>query len=198
MLTQKNYITINQLEGKEDKVMKENGLGNIFVRHLVMAVPWGIISILVFFVAIAIIKEPIKESIHYGVQTALYESVNFVQTQGTIAPVKNNIKKGIAFAARVAKCGIKKTLNDPEIKQQVKNGMRYAMSEALRETADFALNAETFAKVKKNVKKGVEFTAQTGRNEIRLLLTDPDIKQQVKKALEYSGTRFQQIKPPSD
>jgi type IV secretory pathway TrbF-like protein len=138
--------------------MKEEGLGSVFIRHLVMAVPWGIISILVFLIAVVIVKGHVKDSIQYGVQTAIHESFNFVKDKGVTAAVKNNIKKGIAFTAREAKCEIKNALRSPELKQRVKNAMQYAVSEALKQTNDFVFEKERFARVKNKVKKAIDYS----------------------------------------
>ena len=112
--------------------MKNDGLGRLFVRHLVMAVPWGIMLLVVFFIAQA------------------------------------------------------------GIKQQVREGIEYGIVRAAKETTRLAFDYDVVTKVKKNVKEGVEFVAKTGKNEVRSLLKDPEIKQDLKEALEYAGQKLNQ------
>ena len=49
--------------------MREERLGHIFVRHLMMAIPWGIVFLVVFFIAAFGIKQEIKEGIQYTAYT---------------------------------------------------------------------------------------------------------------------------------
>ena len=110
--------------------MQEKGWGELFLRHLIMALPWGLVFLVVFFIA------------------AL------------------------------------------GVKQQVKEGIQYAIMTSINETAKFAYNYNVVVPVKKNVKEGIEFMAKTARNEVKALLADPGIKQDLKEALEYSGKKF--------
>jgi len=103
--------------------MKEDGLGTLFLRQLVMAIPWGIIFLLVIFIAAAAMKQQIKESIQYGVRTAVHETVGF--SYQMIGPVKQNIKEGIEFVAKTAGNELKDLLNDPELKQDLKEALEY-------------------------------------------------------------------------
>lgn len=103
--------------------MKEDGLGALFLRQLVMAIPWGIIFLLVLLVAAVGMKQQIKESIQYGAKTAVYETfgLGFKMAE----PVKRNLKEGIEFVAKTAKNEIKDLLIDPQIKQDLKEAMEY-------------------------------------------------------------------------
>lgn len=100
--------------------MKEDGLGNIFVRHLVMAIPWGIILLVVFFIAALGIKQQVKEAVQYGIKTAIYTTGNFAFDYNTIVPVKQNIKEGVEFVAKTTKNEIKNLLDDPQVKKNLK------------------------------------------------------------------------------
>lgn len=104
--------------------MKEDGLGTLFLRQLVMAIPWGIIFFVVLFISAAAMKQQIKESIQYGVRTAVYETSGFAYQM--IGPVKQNIKEGVEFVAKTAKNEIKGLLNDPQIKQDLKEALEYS------------------------------------------------------------------------
>ena len=103
--------------------MKEDGLGALFLRQLVMAIPWGIIFLVVLFIATAAMKQQIKKSIQYGTRTAVYETFGLgFQMAG---PVKRNLKEGIEFVAKTAKNEMKDLLSDPQIKQDLKEAMEY-------------------------------------------------------------------------
>ncbi len=103
--------------------MKENGLGNVFLRHLVMAVPWGIIFLAVFFIAAVSIKQQVKEGVEYAIRTSIYETANLAFSSGVVIPVKQNIKEGIEFVARTAKNETKNLLKDLQVKQEVKEAL---------------------------------------------------------------------------
>jgi hypothetical protein len=103
--------------------MKEDGLGALFLRQLVMALPWGIIFLVVLFISAAAMKQQIKESIQYGARTAVYETFGIgFQMAG---PVKQNIKEGVEFVAKTAKKEIKDLLSDPQIKQDLKEALEF-------------------------------------------------------------------------
>ena len=103
--------------------MKEDGLGALFLRQLVMAIPWGIIFLLVLFIASAALKQQIKESIQYGARSAVYETVGL--SYRMVGPIKQNIKEGVEFVAKTAKSEIKDLLSDPRIKQDMKEALEY-------------------------------------------------------------------------
>ncbi|MBW2006116.1 MAG: hypothetical protein JRI72_16245 [Deltaproteobacteria bacterium] len=100
--------------------MKEDGLGNIFVRHLVMAIPWGIIFLVVFLIASIGVKQQIKEAIQFGAKTAISESRNAAFGYHMVVPVKQNVKEGMEFAAKTVKRELKNLLNDPQVKKNLK------------------------------------------------------------------------------
>jgi len=106
--------------------MKENDLGNLFLRHLVMAIPWSIILLLVFFISTMGIKQQIKEGIQYAVKTSIHEAANVAYSYNVVVPVKKNIKEGIEFVAKTTKNEIKSLLKDPEIKQDIKEALEFS------------------------------------------------------------------------
>ena len=105
--------------------MKENGLGGMFVRHLVMAIPWGIVFLVVLLIASLGLKQQIKEGIQYTVRTSIYEADNYAFQYNLVVPVKKNIKEGIEFVAKTARNEIKRLLQDPEVKQDLKEALGY-------------------------------------------------------------------------
>lgn len=105
--------------------MKENSLGDLFVRHLVMAIPWSIILLLVLFISAVGIKQQVKEGIQYAIRTSIHETANVAYSYNVVVPVKKNVKEGIEFVAKTAKNEIKSLLKDPEIKQDIKEALEY-------------------------------------------------------------------------
>ena len=105
--------------------MKENGLVGMFVKHLIIAIPWGIVFLVVFSIVSLGIKQQIKEGIQYAVRTGIYETGNFAFQYGLVVPVKKNIKEGIEFVAKTARNEIKTLLQDPQIKQDLKEVLEY-------------------------------------------------------------------------
>jgi len=106
--------------------MKENDLGGLFVRHLVMAIPWGIIFLVVMFMVSLGIKQQIKEGIQYAIRTGIHESTSFAYNYQLVAPVKKNVKEGIEFVAKTAGKEIKAFLQDPQVKQDIKEALEYS------------------------------------------------------------------------
>ncbi|MDF1590719.1 MAG: hypothetical protein P1P89_04315 [Desulfobacterales bacterium] len=105
--------------------MKENGLGVLFVRHLVMAIPWGVIFLVVMLITSIGIKQQIKEGVQYAIRTGIQESASFAYNYQMVVPVKKNIKEGIEFVAKTAGHEIRAFLQDPQVKQDIKEAMEY-------------------------------------------------------------------------
>jgi len=106
--------------------MKEDGLGRIFIRHLVMAIPWGLIFLFVLFVAAAGIKQQVKKGVQYAVKTSIQESADLAFNYGTVTAVKQNVKESIEFIAKTARDEVKSLLNDPQVKQDIKEALEYS------------------------------------------------------------------------
>ena len=68
--------------------MKEQGLGRLFLRHLVIAIPWGIVFLVVFFIAMVGIKQEVKEGMEFGVRSAISETARFAFSGHLAGPVK--------------------------------------------------------------------------------------------------------------
>ena len=106
--------------------MKEDSFGRLFLRQLVMAVPWGIIFLIVLFIAVAGMKQQVKEGIQYAVKTSIQESRALAFNYRTVTAVKQNVKESIEFIAKTARNEVKRLLNDPEIKQDIKEALEYS------------------------------------------------------------------------
>ncbi len=105
--------------------MKEDGLGRTFIRQLVMAIPWGIIFLVVFFIAAAGLKQQIKEGLEYTVRDVISSTVATAFDYKVVTAVKKNIKEGIEFMAQTGRHEIKNLLNDPQVKQDIKEALEY-------------------------------------------------------------------------
>lgn len=79
--------------------MKEDGLGRLFVRHLVMAVPWGIMLLVVFFIAQIGIKQQVKEGIEFAGITARQEIGALLNDP----QVKQDLKEALEYAGQKLK-----------------------------------------------------------------------------------------------
>ncbi|MDO9528710.1 MAG: hypothetical protein Q7J27_06070 [Syntrophales bacterium] len=106
--------------------MKENGLANMFLRHFVMAIPWGLVFLVIFFIASAGIKQQVKESIDYSIKTGIHEVAKLAFDHRSVIAVKKNVKEGIEFVAKTGKKEIKNLLNDPQVKQDIKEALEYS------------------------------------------------------------------------
>ncbi|MDY6952820.1 MAG: hypothetical protein SWE60_15010 [Thermodesulfobacteriota bacterium] len=104
--------------------MKDDGLGNIFLRHMVMAIPWGIVVLVVFFLAAAGMKQQIKEGIQYTVRMAISETTGFAYHYKAAPALKQNIKEGIEFAGKTASRELKGLLHDPQVKEDLGEAFR--------------------------------------------------------------------------
>lgn len=106
--------------------MKENGLANMFLRHFVMAIAWGIVFLIVFNIAAANIKHQVKKSINYSIKSGIHEVVKTAFDGRSVIAVKKNVKEGIEFVAKTEMKEIKKLLNDPQVKQDIKEALEYS------------------------------------------------------------------------
>lgn len=100
--------------------MKTNDLGSLFLRHLVIAIPWGIIFLIIIAIASYCLKQQVKEGIQYTFSTAIDETLNAAYRYQTVMPVKQNVKEGIEFAGSTVAREIRTLLQDPQVKQDLK------------------------------------------------------------------------------
>jgi hypothetical protein len=75
------------------------------------------------------------------------------------------------------------------VRQQIKESMQYAARMAISETSNVALSYPVLTRIKQNIKEGVEFSGKTARIELRNLLHDPQVKEDLKEILESSPKR---------
>ena len=100
--------------------MKENGLGNLFLRHLALAAPWGIISLAVLFIAAMGFKQQTKETVQYAARVISYGTLNAAEDYHVMSSIKKNALEIIEFTALKAKNEMKDLLKDPQVKNDLR------------------------------------------------------------------------------
>ena len=146
-----------QFQGGEGMAMKENGLGGLFIRHLVMAIPWGIILLVVFAIVAMGVKQQVKEGIQYTMQEAIIQGAGFAYDYQVVTTVKKNIKEGIEFLAKTARSELKAIVNDPQVKQDIKEAFEYG-GDKMRHEIRLLLNDP---RIKQDIKEALEYSGQT-------------------------------------
>jgi hypothetical protein len=105
---------------EEGSEMKENSLAQLFVKNLVMAIPWGIIFLVVFLIVAIGVKQQIKESVQFAAKMAITETSNSVLSYPVFSRIKQNTKESIEFSAKAFAQELKELLNDPKVKEDLK------------------------------------------------------------------------------
>lgn len=100
--------------------MKENSLGQLFIRNLVMAIPWGIIFLVVLLIVSVGVKQQIKEGLQFAARTAISETGNQILDYNVFMRIKQNVKEGVEFTAKTAKNELRYLLHDPHVKEDLK------------------------------------------------------------------------------
>ena len=100
--------------------MKEGELGEIFLKHLVIAVTWASIFLIVVFIVAVGIKQQVKEGIQYATMQTIAQSADFAFHPQLVKAVKQNIKEGIEFVGKTARIETKILLHDPQVKKDLK------------------------------------------------------------------------------
>ncbi len=105
---------------EEGAEMKENSLGQLFIKNLVMAIPWGIIFLVVLLVVSIGVKQQIKEGMQFAAQMAINETSRVVLDYPVFSRIKQNAKESIEFTASAVGQELKGLLNDPQVKENLK------------------------------------------------------------------------------
>lgn len=100
--------------------MKENSLGYLFIKNLVMAIPWGIIFLIVFLIVSIGVKQQIKESMQFAARMAITEMSTTVLAYPVFSRIKQNTKESIEFSAKALARELKGIVNDPQVKEDLK------------------------------------------------------------------------------
>jgi hypothetical protein len=100
--------------------MNQDSLVKLFVKHLVMAIPWGIVFLVVFLIVSVGIKQQVKEGIQFASRVAIHETGNMVLHYPVFSRVKQNAKESFEFAAKTWRNELKALLNDPQVKDSLR------------------------------------------------------------------------------
>jgi len=100
--------------------MKENSLAQLFVKNLVMAIPWGIIFLVVFLIVSIGVKQQIKESMQFAARMAITEMSSSVLAYPVLTRIKQNTKESIEFSVKALAQELKEVVNDPQVKEDLK------------------------------------------------------------------------------
>ncbi len=100
--------------------MKEDSLGTLFARHLVMSIPWAITLLIVVVVLGLGAKQQVKETLQYGTRTLVYEVLRVSVGKNIQTPLKENVKYGIEFASKTAGNEVRSLLDDPAVRANLK------------------------------------------------------------------------------
>ena len=100
--------------------MNQDNLAKLFVKNLVMAIPWGIIFLVVFLIVSVGVKQQIKEGIQFASRSAIYETSNLALHYPVFSRVKQNAKESFEFAARSWRNELKILLSDPQVKDSLR------------------------------------------------------------------------------
>ena len=74
--------------------------------------------------------------------------------------------------------------------QTLKNSIKFAQGGAIITATCLMANPEVAELVKRNIKEGIEYSLGVTKREVKNLLKDPQLKQDVKEALEYAGKQL--------
>jgi len=100
--------------------MKEGSLAQLFIRNLVMAIPWGIIFLVIFLIVSIGVKQQIKESMQFAMRMAITETSNTFLAYPVFSRIKQNTKESIEFSAKALAQELKGVVNDPQVKESLK------------------------------------------------------------------------------
>lgn len=100
--------------------MKEDSLGTLFARHLVMSIPWAITLLIVLIVLGLGAKQQVKETLQYGARILVYETVRVGIDKNIETPFKENLRYGIEFATKAAGDQVRSLLSDPAVQANVR------------------------------------------------------------------------------
>jgi hypothetical protein len=100
--------------------MKEGSLAQVFVKNLVMAIPWGIIFLIVFLIVSIGVKQQIKESMQFATQMAISETSRVVLDYPVFSRIKQNTKESIEFSAKAFSHELKALFDDPQVRDNLK------------------------------------------------------------------------------
>ena len=72
----------------------------------------------------------------------------------------------------------------------LKNSIEFAQGGAVITATGLIANPEITELIKQNIKEGIEYSLAVTKREVKSILKDPQLKQDVKEALEYAGKQL--------
>jgi hypothetical protein len=100
--------------------MKEDSLGTLFARHLVMSISWALTLLIVVVVLGLGAKQQVKETLQYGARTLVYEAIRVGIDENVGTTFKDNLRYGIEFASKTAGNEVRSMLSDPAVRANLK------------------------------------------------------------------------------
>lgn len=105
---------------------ENNGTWNVFVREFARAIPWGIVILIVLFISIGFFGQTLRSSVEFAQKNAVITTTGLMANPVIAETVKRNIKEGIEYTLKVTKRETRNLLNDPQLKQDVKEALEFA------------------------------------------------------------------------
>jgi hypothetical protein len=100
--------------------MREGSLLQLFIKHLVMAIPWGIIFLVLVLIISVGVKQQIKEGMQFAARVGITETSRAVLDYPVFTRIKQNAKESVEFSAEAFGRELKVLLNDPQVKKDLK------------------------------------------------------------------------------
>ncbi|HDI78313.1 MAG TPA: hypothetical protein ENF54_01590 [Desulfobacteraceae bacterium] len=93
--------------------MERESIGRIFLRHLAMAIPWGIVFLVIFGIATLTIKQNIKEGIEYTSNTLASKAIRVIY--------ENKMMNKEIYGKTDLRETVKTLLKDPRIREEIED-----------------------------------------------------------------------------
>ena len=109
---------------------KNDSVSTVFMREVARATPWGLMIIIVVLLCLGFVNYTGKKLINYAQANAAQTIRQVLTDPDIVRGVRKNVKKGIEYTFGKAAGELKKTLRDPELKQDLKEAVEYTFSKA--------------------------------------------------------------------
>ena len=76
--------------------VENEGLGRVFLRELMRAIPWGVVLMIFLLIFMAFVKQDIKEAIDFTAQRATIEIKDFISDP----EVKQDLKEAVEYTRK--------------------------------------------------------------------------------------------------
>ena len=75
---------------------ENEGLGRVFLRELMRAIPWGVVLMIFLLIFMAFVKQDIKEAVDFTAQRARIEIKGFISDP----EVKQDLKEAVEYTRK--------------------------------------------------------------------------------------------------